>query len=112
MARKRYETLMSGIMGNETKQEETPEVISSDETNEAKVETSTKKPVGRPRKENKKDAESEIRTTIISDRLTMRKLKYIAFMDDCLLKDVIDQALESYIQRWEKENGEIPKPKK
>lgn len=96
---------MSGIMGNDNKPEEV--VSTNEESVEAVDETPKKKPVGRPKKEEKKDQESEVRTTIVSDRLTMRKLKYIAVMDDCLLKDVIDQALESYIQKWEKKNGEI-----
>jgi hypothetical protein len=46
------------------------------------------------------------------DKDLTRKLKYIALMETKLYKNVISEALISYIERWESENGVINLPKK
>ena len=45
-------------------------------------------------------------------REIVRKVKYISLMDSKLLKDVIAEALTSYIEKWEDENGKINLPNK
>lgn len=68
---------------------------------------------GRPRgRKNGNPKPREERATFIVDRDLTRKLKYIALMDTKLYKNVISEALSSYIERWESENGVINLPKK
>lgn len=55
--------------------------------------------------ENQINADS--RTTIVTKSAQMRKLKSIAFWDRKTLKEVIEDAFITYIESYEKENGEI-----
>ena len=70
-----------------------------------------KKGPGRPKKVRTGE-EDATKGTFVADRQVIRKLKFIALVEDCLLKDVIDDAFKTYIEKWEKKNGEIPKPKR
>ena len=72
-----------------------------------------KRNVGRP----KKDAilrknPNEGRATFIVDERMIRKVKYISLVEARLLKDIISEALSSYIEKWEEENEPIKLPKK
>ena len=68
---------------------------------------------GRPRgRKNGNPKPREERATFIVDKDLTRKLKYIALMETKLYKDVISEALSSYIERWKGENGTINLPKK
>ena len=68
---------------------------------------------GRPRgRRNGNPKPREERATFIVDKDLTRKLKYIALMETKLYKNVIGEALSSYIERWESENGQITLPKK
>lgn len=68
---------------------------------------------GRPRgRRNGNPKPREERATFIVDKDLIRKLKYIALMETKLYKNVIGEALSSYIERWESENGQITLPKK
>ncbi len=68
---------------------------------------------GRPRgRKNGNPKPREERATFIVDKDLTRKLKYIALMETKLYKNVISEALSSYIERWESENGVINLPKK
>lgn len=69
--------------------------------------------VGRPKgRKNGNPKPREERATFIVDKDLTRKLKYIALMETKLYKNVIAEALSSYIERWEGENGIINLPKK
>ena len=69
--------------------------------------------VGRPKgRKNGNPKPREERATFIVDKDLTRKLKYIALMETKLYKNVIAEALSSYIERWEGENGVINLPKK
>ena len=69
--------------------------------------------VGRPKgRKNGNPKPREERATFIVDKDLTRKLKYIALMETKLYKNVIAEALSSYIERWESENGVINLPKK
>lgn len=69
--------------------------------------------VGRPKgRKNGNQKPREERATFIVDKDLTRKLKYIALMETKLYKNVIAEALSSYIERWEGENGVINLPKK
>lgn len=123
MAKKSLASLMNGIMGEpeDTRQdgihsaaESKPTVTDSPESaadNSAPTaETKPKGKPGRPRKPQEKS--DEVRATFIIDPDTLRKVKYISLIEDCLLKDVIADALNGYIDKWEAVNGRIRLPKK
>lgn len=111
MAKKNLASLMNGIMGdipkessgvNENRQERIePEGTTNDNTQRRKP--------GRPRLENKTE---EIRATIIIDAELMRKVKYVSLLEDKMIKEVMNDALVSYISNWELENGKIKIPPK
>jgi predicted nucleic acid-binding protein len=57
--------------------------------------------------------ESETRATFIVNEEQLEKLKSIAYWDRLLIKDVVAQALEDYLTKYEKKNGAIkPAPAK
>lgn len=76
------------------------------------LEAKRRQNVGRPRKGETGSKSEEVRATFIVDPEVVRKLKYISLVESNLLKDVISEALTSYIESWESENGRIRLPKK
>ena len=60
----------------------------------------------------KEFSDPDARTTFIVDPELIRKVKYISLVESSLLKDVISEALTSYIEAWESENGKIRLHKK
>lgn len=119
MAKKNLASLMNGIMGenkpvvSEGSSEEQQEVPVSEVTDEMKdsLEAKRRQKVGRPRKGESGSKTNEVRATFIVDPEVVRKLKYISLVESNLLKDVISEALNSYIESWEEENGKIRLPK-
>ena len=51
--------------------------------------------------------EKETRATFIVNEDLLEKMKAVAYWDRVLIKDIINQALEEHITRYEKKNGEI-----
>tara|TARA_B100000767_G_C19433848_1_gene397128 strand:+ start:173 stop:472 length:300 start_codon:yes stop_codon:yes gene_type:complete len=51
------------------------------------------------------------RATFIVNKQSLEELKDIAFWDRALIKEVLDDALSSYIKNWKSINGPI-KPRK
>lgn len=51
--------------------------------------------------------EKETRATFIVNEDLLEKMKAVAYWDRVLIKDIINQALEEHIVRYEKKNGEI-----
>ena len=81
----------------------------------SKLEAKRRENVGRPKKgEAAKSAKKpqEIRATFIVDPDLVRKVKYISLVEGILLKDVISEALNSYVDAWEENNRKIKLPKK
>ena len=81
----------------------------------SKLEAKRRENVGRPKKgETAKSAKKpqEIRATFIVDPDLVRKVKYISLVEGILLKDVISEALNSYVDAWEENNRKIKLPKK
>lgn len=68
--------------------------------------------VGRPKKGTQPVKTNEVRATFIVDPEVVRKLKYISLVEDQLLKDVVDVALNAYVDQWESNNGKIRLPRK
>ena len=117
MAKKNLASLMNGIMGETKPVEpaiEQPESAAVEVTEEMKanLEANRRRNVGRPRKGESGSKTNEVRATFIVDPELIRKVKYISLVESSLLKDVISEALTSYIEAWESENGKIRLPKK
>jgi hypothetical protein len=79
-----------------------------------------KKP-GRPKTQTKTIEKSsqegtkanETRATFIVNEDALEKLKLIAYWERLLIKDVVNQALEKFIQEYESKHGKVkPQPKK
>ena len=119
MAKKNLASLMSGIMGDtkplipEETSSATQEVTVSEVTEEMKenLEAKRRRNVGRPRKGESGKQTNEVRATFIVDPEIIRKLKYVSLAEGSLLKDVIAEALNAYLDTWESENGRIRLPK-
>ena len=80
----------------------------------SKLEAKRKENVGRPKKgDPAKSAKKpqEIRATFIVDPNLVRKVKYISLVEGILLKDVISEALNNYVDAWEEKNKKIRLPK-
>ena len=120
MAKKNLASLMNGINGH-TKASEPevtavgqPESTAAEVTEEMKanLEANRRRNVGRPRKGESGSKTNEVRATFIVDPELIRKVKYISLVEGSLLKDVISEALTTYIGAWEAENGKIRLPQK
>lgn len=80
----------------------------------SKLDAKRRENVGRPKKgEAAKSARKpqEIRATFIVDPDLLRKVKYISLVEGILLKDVISEALNNYVDVWEEKNKKIRLPK-
>jgi hypothetical protein len=55
---------------------------------------------------------SSRRTTFIASEEHYEALKAIAYWDRKTIKDILHEALESYIREYKKNNGELALPKK
>ena len=80
----------------------------------SKLEAKRRENVGRPKKgEAGKNAKKpqEIRATFIVDSDLLRKVKYISLVEGILLKDVISEALNNFVDAWEEKNKKIRLPK-
>lgn len=108
---------MNGIMGEDSAPESNiaPATESAPSTAPAEMpaaETPSKRPhAGRPKKSEAKNGDEEIRATFIVNQELLRKIKYISLVEDFMLKDAVNAALDLYIADWEKTNGNIRLPK-
>lgn len=76
----------------------------------SKLDAKRRENVGRPKKgEAAKSAKmpQEIRATFIVDPDLVRKVKYISLVEGILLKNVISEALNNYVDAWEEKNKKI-----
>lgn len=81
----------------------------------SKLNAKRRKNVGRSKKgEAAKSAKKpqEIRATFIVDPDLLQKVKYISLVEGILLKDVISEALNNYVDKWETDNRKIRLPKR
>lgn len=126
MARKKdIDNLISGIIGeseNNTPtgqgQEKTEipnpvvEALSITPEMEEQLNKLRREKVGRPKGSGvRSDKTKEGRATFVVDMELVRKVKYISLADSRLLKDIISEALNTYISKWEDRNGIIKLPK-
>lgn len=85
---------------------ETTEMAATEQM-KSKLEAKRRENVGRPKKgESAKSAKKpqEIRATFIVDPDLLQKVKYISLVEGALLKDVISEALNNYVDKWETDN--------
>lgn len=93
---------------------ETTETVATEQM-KSKLEAKRRENVGRPKKgETVKSAKrpQEIRATFIVDPDLVQKVKYISLVEGILLKDVISEALNNYMDKWETDNRKIRLPKR
>ena len=93
---------------------ETTEMAATEQM-KSKLEAKRRENVGRPKKgESAKNAKKpqEIRATFIVDPDLLQKVKYISLVEGILLKDVISEALNNYVDKWETDNRKIRLPKR
>ncbi len=89
--------------------------VSTEKKMKSKLEAKRRANVGRPKKgEPAKSTKKpqEIRATFIVDPDLLRKVKYISLVEGILLKDVISEALNNYVDAWETINRKIKIPKR
>ena len=101
------------VTGEASVQREVPATASTEKM-KSKLEAKRRENVGRPKKgEPAKSAKKpqEIRATFIVDPDLVRKVKYISLVEGILLKDVISEALNNYVDVWEEKNKKIRLPK-
>lgn len=108
MAKKNLQSLMSGIIGSEP-QKSTENVQPTNTSQETQNEPQAQRGPGRPRRS---DNVEKTRATFILPTDTHKKLRYISLMDGINQQDIVAEALEVYIEKWETENGPIKMPKK
>ena len=92
---------------------ETTEMAATEQM-KSKLDAKRRENVGRPKKgETAKSVKKaqEIRATFIVDLDLIRKVKYISLVEGILLKDVISEALNNYVDAWEEKNKKIRLPK-
>ncbi|MCM1490480.1 MAG: hypothetical protein NC095_06610 [Muribaculum sp.] len=114
MAKKNLQSLMSGIIGSEP-QESSGSTQQNDSGQnppngvEPTPQNSERPLRGRPRMSSEK---GKTRTTLVLPADMPRKLRYISLMENMLQQDIITEALNDYIDKWEAANGKINMPNK
>lgn len=107
MAKKNLASLMNGIMGTENSpQEENKSEISHKNNTFEESQPASK---GRGRPKTQKSWKIKL-ATFVTDVDQMKKIKYISLVDDKMQKDILHEALESYIESWEASHGKINLP--
>lgn len=113
MGKKNLSALMDGLMGAQEQESEpkAPEVkepipstpVSGNDSKQKELPAEEKSKRGRPSKSG-----YTVSTYKIEDN-NLKKMKYIAYVEDCNKMDIINDALRLYFEKWESENGPIPK---
>ncbi len=102
MAKKSFSGGLSSLLGETKQPEQTAEQA---EPKPQKKEITKTSQIG--------TKEKETRATFIVNEDLLEKLKSLAYWDRVLIKDIVNNAFEDYISRYEKKNGEIKEmPKK
>ena len=81
-------------------------LLGSSPSNDKKEKEQKKKEVETV-EEQKEAVDPEVRATYILKQSTVNKLKDIAYWERAMLKEIIQDALEGYVENWEKENKEL-----
>jgi hypothetical protein len=65
-----------------------------------------------PKAQEAKQVQRETKATFVVRYDQLDKLKAISYMERKMIKNVLEEALSLYIQKYEREGGEILLPKK
>jgi hypothetical protein len=102
MAKKSFSGGLNSLLGDTKPTEPTAEL---QELKAAKKEITKTSQIG--------TKEKETRATFIVSEDLLEKMKALAYWDRVLIKDIVNNAFEEHISRYEKKNGEIKEmPKK
>jgi hypothetical protein len=102
MAKKNFSGGLSSLLGDTNQAEKAAE---PKEPKAAKKEITKTSQIG--------TKEKETRATFIVNEDLLEKMKSLAYWDRMLIKDIVNNAFEDYITRYEKKKGEIKEmPKK
>ena len=102
MVKKSFSGGLNSLLGDTKPVEQAPEVAEPKATKKEITKTSQ---IG--------TKEKETRATFIVSEDLLEKLKAVAYWDRVLIKDIVNNAFEDYISRYEKKKGEIKEmPKK
>jgi hypothetical protein len=96
MAKKSFSGGLNSLLGDTKAPEQVQAMV---ETKASKKEITKTSQIG--------TKENETRATFIVNEELLEKMKALAYWDRVLIKDIINQALEEHITRYEKKNGEI-----
>lgn len=96
MAKKSFSGGLNSLLGDNKQSEAVPVAV---EPKAVKKEITKTSQIG--------TKEKETRATFIVNEDLLEKMKSLAYWDRILIKDIINQALEEHITRYEKKNGEI-----
>ena len=99
MAKKSFSGGLSSLLGEGNQ----PEAAA--EPKETKKPKAAKKEITKTSQKGTK--ENETRATFIVNEDLLEKMKALAYWDRVLIKDIVNQALEDHINRYEKKHGEI-----
>lgn len=58
---------------------------------------------------NKATNDDKEKTSLYIQKDLMKSIKYISFYDEKTQTDILQEALQEYVTRWEKKNGAVPK---
>ncbi len=100
---------MSGIIGSDNSHDSQGETPVNTTIRPAEKPINSTPGPGRPKKSS---IENETRATFVVSADLLRKMKYISLMEDKLQQEVLNEALSSYVSKWEEENHKIKMPKK
>lgn len=88
-----------------------PTLLGMEPTRQESEEPQDKRPVGRPRRKNSTSQNGlplgETRMTFLVSEEHQDKLKYIAYRERLSLKQIMGDAIQNYLNRYEEMYGEI-----
>lgn len=101
MAKKSFSGGLNSLLGD-TKPAEAAPVVAEPKASKKEITKTSQKGT----------KENETRATFIVQEDLLDKLKSLAYWERVLIKDIVNQALEDHITRYEKKNGPIKEASK
>ncbi|MCU0323810.1 MAG: hypothetical protein MUF45_00950 [Spirosomaceae bacterium] len=105
MGKKNFNQGLNSLLGSPRESISEPGHIAKDTITQVLIQKSEQRAKGNTVKAGLK--EGETRATLILNESVIDKLKAIAYWDRITLKTVVDDALQSFIDNYEKNNGKI-----
>lgn len=103
MAKKNFTGGLSSLLGDEPQAEAPAKKTGRPQTSQREITKSSQEGT----------KENETRATFIINEELLDKLKAVAYWERSLIKDVLAEALQAYLEQYERKNGKIQNiPKK